>query len=125
MFLALKKFFGGLIGERWTDVSLSNKFGIYLVFSRSGEPKAIVLWHGPSYERSTVADTIGHMRICLRDSTWPQILEFSRSKGEAQSLPDYSYDRLRDRVLYSLDGETFSIPASAIEEIDRKIALLD
>lgn len=125
MFLALMKCFGKLVGERWTDVSLPNSFGLYLVFSRSGDAKAIVLWHRPGYERQTLADTIGHLRINLGDGIWPQILELSRSKGEAQPPDGYFYDRRQDCVFYTLDGEAFSIPANSIEEIEKQIAMID
>ncbi len=125
MFLALMKIICALIGERWTEVSLPNSFGLYLVFRRSGAAVAIVLWHRPGYERSSLADSKGHLRINLRGGTWPKILEFARSKGEAQPPRDYFFDRQRDRVFYSLDGETFSIPASVIEEIEKQIAVID
>lgn len=125
MLLAFIKFLGGLMDEHWTEVSLPDNFGTYLVFNRSGDVKAIVLWHGPDYERSTLTDSRGHLRINLMDGTWPRILELSRSQGEAQPPFDYFYDRQRDRVFYSLDGETFSIPASTIEEIEKQIPIID
>ena len=112
-------------GERWEDTEMPGGIAYRLVFNRSDEVTDIILRHMPTYERSNITDVRGSLRIDIRSGRWSEIVEFARSKGDTLQKPfDFHFDRERDRVFYSLDGTTFSIPRQSVEEIDERLASL-
>jgi hypothetical protein len=125
MFLFLQNLLYKLRGERWIDTKLPNGIEFRLVFDRSDVAKAIIFRHQSIYKKSTFADIRGSLRIDLRGNKWGQLVEFSRSKGEAFQPPvDFHFNRERDRVFYSLDGTTFSIPCVSVEEVEDRLSTL-
>ena len=123
MFLFLQNFVHKLRGERWIDGELSSGIEFRLVFNRSNVARAVILRHQPTYKKSTIADVIGSLRVDVRSGEWSQLVEFSRSKGEALKPPlDFYFDREHDRVFYSLDGATFSIPSVSVEEVAARLS---
>jgi len=125
MLVFLQNFVHRIRGERWTDTNLSSGIEFRLVFNRSGDVKAIILRHLPTYKKSTFSDTRGSIRIDVTSGEWKQLVEYSRSKGEALQSPiDFYFDRERDRIFYSLDGATFSVQCVSIAEIDAQLCQL-
>ena len=102
---------------------MSNGIGCRLVFNRANELTYVILWHLPTYQKSNIADTRVSLRIGFRSGEWNKVVEFARSGGEGfRKLHDFHFDRERDRIFYSLDGEIFSVPRQSVEEIDARLA---
>ena len=123
MLSSVRNFFHRVRGERWEETQMRNGVGCRLVFNRENELKYLVLRHLPTYQRSNFADTRGSLRIGVKNGQWQELLEFARSMGEArQKWSDFDFDRDRNRIFYSLDGEIFSIPCQTMEEIDARLS---
>ena len=123
MLFYLQNFLHKLRGESWIDTELPSGIEYRLVFSRENEAKAVILRHLSSYKKSAFSDIKGSLRVDVRNGEWSRIVAFSRSKGEALQPPiDFYFDRDHDRILYSLDGATFSIPCMSIDEIEARLS---
>lgn len=126
MFSSIRNFFHKIRGERWEDTTMSNGIGYRLVFNRADELTYVILRHLPTYNKSNIADTRGSLRVGFRSGGWSNLVEYARSRGEALQKPHgFHFDRDRDRIFYSLDGETFSVPCQTVEEIDARLSNLN
>lgn len=123
MLISIRNAVHKLRRERWEDTKLSCGIEYRLIFDRGGALKKITLRHLPTYNKSSIADVMGSLSVNFKSGQWRQIAEYSLSKGEAFQKPaDFFFDRERDRIFYSLDGATFSIPRLAVREIDDRLA---
>ena len=83
------------------------------------------LRRGETYRSLGIVDTYHGVAFDPLDKAWRQL---SDAKGDLRNarLPyDFKYDRKGDCVIYTLDGEVFSLPLESIGEIEGVILAVE
>ncbi|MFK7744088.1 MAG: hypothetical protein AB8B47_03465 [Roseobacter sp.] len=107
-----------LLGRNWVEHELHSGLIVAPIRNKRGDLKSIYLQHKPHvYKRIHFADTRG-CHLIDNSYNWMMIMDFLASR-DPKNLPiNYDMDVAADCIIYSIDGEIFSIPISAIRKID-------
>ncbi len=119
LILSIQKLFYHLLGCELDENALDSGLILGEVFDKKKNLVAIFLAHHPIlYQRISILDSRGSIFIRDGRNVWKRIVRFSRTMDDKVLPIGYQYWPSEDVVVYSIDGEVFSIPIADIDSID-------